>query len=101
MEVTLLFVPPGGGKPRYQLQFDLPGMPQPGDHISITRPGEYGSEDFTVRRTVWSLESAVDRAGPLSGAVRSIVVECEYAMGAQSSASHKTALREYAGRGGR
>lgn len=101
MEVTLLFVPPGGGKPRYQLQFELPGMPQPGDHISITRPGEYGSEDFTVRRTVWNLESAVDRGGSVSGGIRSVSVECVYAEGEQSSASHKNTLREYGSRSGR
>jgi hypothetical protein len=55
MKATLVFVPPGGGEADYSLQFDLPAVPQPGDYISVTRPGQEGYEDFIVRRARWVL----------------------------------------------
>ncbi len=54
MKMSLAFVPPGGGEADYGLDFDLPGIPQPGDYISITREGEEGTgtEDFLERLEV-------------------------------------------------
>ena len=53
MKVSLLFVPPGGGETDYQLEFELPAPPQPGDYISVRREDtkDLGTEDFIVRRT--------------------------------------------------
>ena len=56
MKATLAFVPPGGGEADYYLEFELPGVPQLGDYISIARSGQQGTEDFIVRRTWWYLE---------------------------------------------
>ena len=52
MNVTLTFVPPGGGESDYSLNFDLPGIPRPGDYIRVRRPKQTGSEDFIVRSDV-------------------------------------------------
>jgi hypothetical protein len=54
MKMTLVFVPAGGGEADYQLDFDLPSVPQPGDYVSIRRPDAQGTVDFIVRRTWWA-----------------------------------------------
>jgi hypothetical protein len=100
MEITLLLVPPGGGTVRSERRFEMPGPPRPGDHISIARTDQHGTEDFTVRRTLWQLDAAA-AANTGIGTVRSVVVECEYVLGAQSSRSHKDAMQDYAARGRR
>ena len=56
MKVHLSFVPPGGGETDYSLIIEMPTVPQTGDYISITRPGQQGAEDFIVKRTWWNLE---------------------------------------------
>jgi hypothetical protein len=103
VKATLIFVPPGGGEADYSLVFELPGVPQPGDYISITRPGQQGSEDFIVRRSWWTLEhpetGAVEttrRAGRVVG----LGVECEFARGPYSSEEHRRECDAY-DRGGR
>lgn len=95
MKATLVFVPPGGGEANYSLDFELPGVPQPGDYISVMRPSEQGTEDFIVRRTWWSLsysypETVIigDKPRPC-GATKSVMVECEFALGPYSTESHK------------
>ena len=97
MKVRLVFVPPGGGEQEYYSDFELPGIPQAGDYISIMRTGTQGTSDFIVRRTWWHLEYA-DKAvtgNPADGSVHSVVVECEYAKGMTSSAEHLRACETF------
>ncbi|WP_016952961.1 hypothetical protein [Anabaena sp. PCC 7108] len=95
MKVTFSFVPPGGGEANYELEFDLPAIPQPGDYIKIMRDSEEGEESFIVRRTWWNLNSS--KSG---NNLKNIVVEAEFAEGAfMDSASHKLSLETYASRG--
>jgi hypothetical protein len=96
VKFSLLFVPPGGGETDYQLEFELPAPPQPGDYISVRREDtkDLGTEDFIVRRTWWSLtypgSAAHDSAdGLTSGELTDAYVECEFAEGPFSSERHK------------
>ena len=96
MKARLVFVPPGGGEADYSLLFDLPGVPQAGDYISIQRGEETGTEDFIVRRTWWHLNTPEIRATVIGddermGEVAVLVVECEFAVGHNSHADHKAA----------
>lgn len=105
MRVQLVFVPPGGGETDYTLDFDLPGVPQPGDYISIRRPKEIGTEDFIVRRSWWVLDypheggtviSILGEEKPLPmGSLKHLVVECEFALNEGSTADHKKACEVY------
>jgi hypothetical protein len=103
MKATLTFVPPGGGEQDYMLDFELPGVPQPGDYITIQRPGIPGTEDFIVRRTWWHLSYSDNKLVSTSeeprvyGEATSIVVECEFARGMFSSDAHKRACAMYKG----
>ena len=106
MKMTLVFVPQGGGEADYSLEFDLPGVPQHGDYISVRRPETQGTADFIVRRTWWGLshpETRVSSPGteaPLYGKAEGLMVECEYAIGPHSSDSHKTMYEAYVVRKG-
>lgn len=87
MLVRLAFVPPGGGKADHGLDFELPGVPQPGDYISVMRDNQVGSEDFIVRRTRWQLHHpeapntmSEEEAEVTWGTVRTLFVECEFAI---------------------
>ena len=100
MKAQLVFVPPGGGEADYHLDFELPGVPQPGDYIIIERPGQTGTEDFIVRRTWWFLAHpnpplSAHAAGTTCGSVRAVMVECEFARGAFSSEAHAQACKAY------
>jgi hypothetical protein len=100
MKVRLIFVPPGGGEADYSLDFDLPSLPRPGDYISIKRPDVMGTEDFIVRRTWWNLEFpdsklARSDSDQTHGGVKSIAVECEFAIGHNSSEEHQKACAMY------
>lgn len=53
-------------------------------------------EDFIVRRTWWNMELP-DEAK--SGLIKSIVVECEFAISPVSSDAHKRAVEMYKNRG--
>jgi hypothetical protein len=107
MRVRLVFVPPGGGEADYQLEFELPSIPQPGDYISISRPGSegdaMGTETFTVRRSMWELEypnlSSMTAKPGEHGKAANIWVECEFARGAFNSKNHERACNGYDGRG--
>ena len=112
MKVVLSFVPPGGGVTDFQLEFDLPALPQPGDYISVRREDakepRRGTEDFIVRRTWWGLTypnsapcTSPDR--PTPGKLDAAYVECEFAEGPYSSEAHKKAcaMHEARGRGKR
>lgn len=105
MKVTLLFVPPGGGENDYSLDFELPGVPQPGDYISITRPDTQGTADFIVRRVWWHLHypsSALYKptGDTTHGTARDVMVECEFAIGAYSSPGHLRSCEAYKARKG-
>ncbi len=96
MKARLVFVPPGGGEADYSLLFDLPGVPQAGDYISIQRGEEPGTEDFIVRRTWWHLNTPETRAAVAAedermGEIADLVVECEFAVGHYSHDDHKAA----------
>lgn len=106
MKVTLVFVPPDGGEQDYQLSFELPGVPQAGDYISIIGPDKQGTSDFIVRRTWWHLEYPDnslygDSSNPVYGSVHSVVVECEFAKGIHSSEEHLRACETYRNQTGR
>ncbi len=101
MKARLVFVPPGGGEIDYSLDFDLPGVPQPGDYISIGRkdnPG--GTEDFIFRRTWWHLSYPDSKThhdsdnSPLGNTIH-IGIECEFARGPFSTDEHKRACDGY------
>ena len=97
MRVRLVFVPPDGGEQDYYLDFELPGIPQVGDYISIMRPGREGTSDFIVRRTWWHLKYPNEAAGTADdcGSLHSVVVECEFAKGMYSSDEHLRACETY------
>jgi hypothetical protein len=105
MKVTLTFVPPGGGEADYSLDFDLPGVPQPGDYIRIVRPKESPYTcDFIVRRTWWLLNYPNDALygnadTAVTGRTEGLMVECEFALSSMSSESHKQAFEMYSTRG--
>ena len=95
MKTRLVFVPPGGGKINYSLDFDLPGVPQPGDYITILRKDNpVGTEDFIVRRTWWHLgypDSKTHHGSDHSplGHTIGICVECEFGQGPYSTDEHR------------
>ena len=101
MKARLVFVPPDGGEADYSLEFELPGVPQPGDYISVTRPWEEGTADFMVRRSWWYLNypdnalHAWDDSPPVYGTLERLLVECEFAKGPYSAPSHKKACEGY------
>lgn len=104
MKATLVFVPPGGGESEYSLDFELPGVPQPGDYISVTRPGTEGMADFIVRRCWWQLsypndELYRDADSQTKGKVEYLLVQCEYALGPHSSEEHKRSVDSYRNQG--
>jgi hypothetical protein len=101
MKVRLVFVPPGGGEQDYYRDFEMPGVPQAGDYISVMRPGTHETSDFIVRRTWWHLEYPENTGirssdNPVYGSVHSVVVECEFAKGIHSNAEHLRACETYA-----
>jgi hypothetical protein len=94
MRVHVAFIPSDHEALDDGLDFDMPGVPQPGDRITIQRPGQEGSADFIVRRAHWTLEHPV--CGPLPragagvvGSARAVTIECEFAVGPLSSEEHK------------
>lgn len=101
IRVRLTFVPPGGGEVDYGLTMDMPALPRAGDYISVLRdplpadkPDYLGSEDFLVRRVWWSCKYPDDGrmshpAGKEPVGTCEVNVECEFAVGAFSSAAHR------------
>ena len=92
MKVNLSFVPPGGGETDYSLTIEMPEIPQQGDYITVTRPGQNGSENFIVKWTWWTLEF-VDSKN--IGTTKELWVECEFAVSPFSSDDHKRACEGY------
>jgi hypothetical protein len=106
MIARLMFVPPGGGKSDYFLDFDLPGIPAPGDYVQIVRPGQTGTEDFIVRRTWWHLEYPYARLykesnDPTHGKVRGITIECEFSRSGHSTDAHSRAANSHGKKSGK
>lgn len=94
MNIQFLLFPDEGDKPDHCLTFDLPGVPQAGDRVTISRPGQEGCTNFIVRRTLWDLDfpDAVmsHRAGEVVvGTTSAVTVECAFAVGPYSSEEHK------------
>lgn len=92
MEAILFFVPPGGGETDYQLEMEMPAVPNPGDYITVMRSGKTGTETFIVRRTWWRFEYD-DTA--MRGKTTGIGVECEFADSPFATESHKRACKKY------
>jgi hypothetical protein len=125
VKATLTSVPPGGGEAEYSLDFELPGVPQPGDYVTVSRSDGAGVESFIVRRSWWLLEhparsqsspmgfgEAVQRSrglhdggdssappSPPAGQVKSLMVECEIAEGPFPSEEHREVCQRYASTG--
>ena len=94
MKVQFLLFPDEGDEPGHSLTFDLPGVPQAGDRVTITRPGQEGYTNFIVRRTQWDLDFpdvvTSHRAGEIVvGTTSAVTVECAFAVGPYSSEEHK------------
>lgn len=96
MKVEFVFIPRMGEEPDHGLAFEMPGIPQKGDYVTITRPGQAGAASFIVRRVHWMLDSpglATARCGaqPVTGKTSSVIVECEFEPGPYSFEEHKPA----------
>jgi len=94
MKVQFLLLTDGEDEPNHGLTFELPGVPQPGDKVTISRPGQVGCTDFTVRRIHWELGHP--SLGPshrasefVIGTTNTVTVECEFTVGPYSSEEHK------------
>lgn len=96
MKVNLSFVPPGG-ETDYSLPIEMPEIPRAGDYLSITRPGQSGTENFIVKRTWWNLEFDESKS---VGSTSEVWVECEFALSPFSSDNHKRACEMYRNRKG-
>lgn len=92
MKVNLVFVPPDGGEMDYQLEMDMPAIPNSGDYISLTREGTSGTEDFIIKRAWWNLE--VDKNGD-NGKTVGVNIECEFAIAPYSSENHRSSCNTY------
>ena len=94
MKVQLLLYHRGDEKPDHRLMFDMPGVPQTGDCITISRPDQAGCTNFIVRRIQWALDCPntvlpyhADESD--IGATSAVTIECELAIGPYSSEEHK------------
>lgn len=103
MRIRLVAVPPGGGEADYSLEMECPAVPRVGEYVTVMRdyqqgppsPDHAGTEDFIVRRVRWGFDwpdngQHYHEAGqePV-GELDVVVIECEKAIGAYSSAAHK------------
>ena len=94
MKVKFLLFPDEGEEADHSLEFDLPGVPQAGDQVTISHPGQEGCTNFIVRRTLWDLDhphmGPSQRAGETTvGSTNAVTVECEFQIGPYSSEEHK------------
>jgi len=96
MRVELVLVPIEDEEPHHKLVFEMPGVPQPGDCVTISRPGQSGSSEFIVKRTCWTLDhpetGSIHHAGEsIVGVTTAVTVECEFVAGPYSFEEHKCA----------
>ena len=94
MNIQFLLFQDEGDEPDHSLTFDLPGVPQVGDQVTISHPDQEGSTNFVVRRTRWNLDFPSDkmshRAGEtVVGTTSAVTVECTFAVGPYSLEEHK------------
>ncbi len=94
MKIQFLLFPDEGDEPDHSLTFDVPGVPQAGDRVSISRPGQEGCANFIVVRSQWDLDfpnaDSSHRAGEVAvGTTSAVTVECAFAVGPYSSEEHK------------
>lgn len=94
MRVELILVPIEDEEPHHKLEFEMPGAPQTGDRVTISRPGQSGSTEFLVTRTCWTLDypemGSIHHAGEcVVGTTNSVTVECEFVAGPYSAEEHK------------
>ncbi len=94
MNIQFLLFQDEGDEATQSLIFDLPSVPQAGDRVTISRPGQEGYSSFIVRRTRWDLdypeEKISHRAGEIVvGSTSTVSVECIFAVGSYSSEEHK------------
>jgi hypothetical protein len=105
VRATFVFVPPGGGEADYQLAFEIPAAPQPGDYVRFMRDGAGpGTFDFIVRRSWWLMtyphnETHMWEGDERAGKLDTLIVECEFALGPFAHEEHKRACEGYAARG--
>jgi len=95
MKIQFLLFQDEEDAPDNRLIFDLPGVPQTGDVVTISRPGQEGYTNFVVRRTQWDLDHPDDKPGhridkAVVGKANAVTVECVYIVGPYSSEEHKT-----------
>ncbi len=94
MKVQFLLFQNDGDDASHSLAFELPGIPQVGDLVTISRPDQEGCTDFVVRRAQWDLNFPDDhvshRAGEVViGTTTAVTVECVFSVGPYSSEEHK------------
>jgi len=94
MKIQFLLFPNEGDEPDHSLTFDLPGVPQVGDRVTISHPGQEGYANFVVRRAQWDLDfpdvETSHRAGEnVVGITSAVTVECAFMVGPYSSEEHK------------
>ncbi len=96
MRIDLVFMPGEGEQRERAMAFEMPGVPQVGDQVTIARPGQAGTAGFVVRRVRWALRhpepaSAQCGAAPVAGTTDSVVVECDFVPGPYSAEEHQPA----------
>ncbi len=94
MRVELVHIPIEDEEPHHKLVFEMPGVPQTGDCVTISRPGQAGYTEFVVTRACWTLDypemGSIHHAGEyVVGTMNSVTVECEFVAGPYSSEEHK------------
>jgi len=94
MKVELVLAPVEDEEPHHRLVFEMPGVPQPGDCVTISRPDQSGHTEFVVTRTCWTLDhreagSAPHAGESVVGTTSLVTVECEFVAGPFSSEEHK------------
>ena len=94
MRIELVLAPTEDEEPHHRLAFEMPGVPQAGDCVTVSRPDQSGHTEFVVSRTCWALDSgeagSTQHAGEsVVGTTTSVTVECEFVAGPFSSEEHK------------
>ncbi len=96
MLIQFQFFPDDEEAPVHNLTFDLPGVPEVGDVVTVARSAQEGYTNYVVRRRQWDLEFPDDkpahRAGEvIIGATAAVIVECNFVVGSYASEEHKPA----------